>query len=388
MPQIPANVNPGDLITAYFFNSTLAVLADHEARIAQLEALATTASGVAITQVVPSTIHPGDQIQLLGRNFGVTTLNNVTISGVQVTTFNTAQSSNTLLTLTVPTIVGIPTQGMTAAIALSNPSGSATANVLLLPSQAALPLGVIQVAESQVSQAAAVTAGQEIIITYTVTGVTSQNETYDVSATVDSGWAAVLVDSSHNPIVPSQITIPAGSPPQGVNIPFLIQVSVPGGLANGVAGNLNVGVVSVLNPAKLNASTNQPYALTIGTPPPGPQNNVVIQLTGVLQPGSQTGTAISVPANNALVTADFQATLKNADTYIITSPPVFANPTGWNATIFGGTKFTTTTGGQAQNFQIALIAAPGAAATAMTITITSATNSTVTGLLNQPVQPA
>src|SRR5580698_4685013 len=113
MPQLPNNVNPGDLITAYFFNSTLAVLADHEARIARLEALATTASGVTITQVLPSSVHPGDQVQLIGTNFGTTTLNSITIAGVPVptSTLLSAQSNNTLLVFTVPAIVGIPAGG-------------------------------------------------------------------------------------------------------------------------------------------------------------------------------------------------------------------------------------------------------------------------------------
>lgn len=391
MAQIPKTVNPGDLILADFFNSVVTALNDHETRIANLEGIA-PGSKVVINAVLPSaTFHPGDQITVVGKNFGVPALNSVTIASAVITTFTT-DSNDTSLTFTVPLMTGITTQLNTMLI-VSNPSGSAQYPVVLLPGQPALPQGLIQVAETQASQTTNVLTGQDLFLTYVVTGSTSQLETYNVTATVDAGWSAVLVDSSHNPISPPQISIPQGTPPQGVNFPFLIKVSVPSGLANGVIGNVNVSVTSQLNPSSLSASTNQPYPITVGFPPPGPQDAIFTQLTTVFSPGAKVplappkiGNAIFVPPTGQTVVVSFDITLKTPDSYKV-SLPAFANPaTDWGVTIVSGGSFTTVTPGQKQTLKLNLTAGANAKDTTMTIGVVSTTNASVSGQLGQAVQ--
>jgi hypothetical protein len=391
MAQIPKTVNPGDLILADFFNSVVTVLNDHETRISNLEGIA-PGSKVVINAVLPSaTFHPGDQITVVGRNFGVPALNSVTIANAVITTF-TVDSNDTSLTFTVPLMTGITGQ-LNTMLTVSNPSGSAQTPVVLLPGQPTLPQGLIQVVETQASQATNVLAGQDLFLTFAVTGSTSQLETYNVLATVDAGWSAVLVDSSHVPIVPQQISISQGTPPQGVNFPFLVKVSVPSGLSNGVIGNVNVSVTSQLNPNLLNASTNQPYPITVGFPPPGPQDAVFIQLTSVFSPGAKiplappkTGNAIFAPANGQTVVVTFDITLKTTDSYKV-SVPAFANPaTDWGVTIVSGGAFTTITPGQKQTLKLNLTAGSNAKDTTMTIGVVSTTNASISGQLGQAVQ--
>jgi len=388
MAPIPKQVNPGDLILADIFNEFSAVLTDHETRLLRLEGLG-AGGKVVINGVLPSTTFKvGDQITVQGNNFGVPALNTVTIGNATVNTF-TSDSNNTSLTFTVPLMTGITTQ-LNTLLTVTNPSGSAQIAVVVLPGQPSVANGLIQVAETQASQTTNVLAGQDIFLTYVVTGTTSQLETYNVTAAVDAGWSAVLVDSSHAPIVPAQISMPQGVPPQGLNYAFLIKVSVPASLANGVVGNVSVSVKSQSNPTGLNASPNQPYPLTVGSPPPGPQNAVFVQLTGVFSPGKQDGNAIAVPLTGQAVTATFVMTLKNPDSYKVSFPnPPFANPsTGWGVTIVSGGSFTTLNAGDSQNLKLNITAGSNATATTLTIIVTSTTNSSVTGQLVQAVEPA
>ena len=105
-------------------------------------------------------MRPGDTLQLVGNNFGVPSLNTVTIAGATVASF-TPDSTNTVLKFTVPAITGIPVTGQTATLNLSNPNGFTSATVFLLPSQPALPQGNLYVAMSQTAPVATVTAGTE-----------------------------------------------------------------------------------------------------------------------------------------------------------------------------------------------------------------------------------
>ena len=152
MPQIPNTVNPGDLIVADFFNSLVAVAADHESRLAKLEGAVSATGNPVINQVVPAGgVRPGDTLQLIGKNFGIPGLNSVTIAGAIVASF-TNDSNDTLLKFTVPAITGIPALGQTATLNLSNPNGFTTATIFLLPSQPVLPQGQLFVAMSQTAR--------------------------------------------------------------------------------------------------------------------------------------------------------------------------------------------------------------------------------------------
>lgn len=400
MPQVPNPVNPGDLITAQFFNNCLNVLNDLETRVAKLEAVSTVAAGVVINSVVPSgSVHVGDELDLIGRGFGIATQNSVTIGGQLVSSF-LANSSDTLLKLTVPTIQNVPSQGMIVSLILSNPNGSPPPLPLfVLPAQPALPTGQLFLAMSQPPQVATVQPG-DLVFGFTITGTTSLADTYTVTPQVDVGWTAVLVDNSSPPkqIIPSQIQIPQGNTGAGVNATFNVKVTVPGGTAAGVTGQLRVSVASQQNPANLNAQLQGPLALTVNSPPPGAQNAIIISFNQVFAPGStspvqggQPGALqLNVPVSGtpAPVAVQYNVALKTPGTYNI-GLPTFLNATGWSAAIGGNGQATINA--PSANFAATVTfnvsAAAGAAATTMNFTITSGATPSVSSQFQQQVSP-
>jgi hypothetical protein len=381
---IPDDVKPGGLITAAFFVQVLNTLREHGARLSALEEAVPPTGAVVITAVVPSgPMHLGDELRLVGRNFGIPALNNVNINGTPVTGFK-AGSGDTLLIFNIPAVQGVPAQGQTATLNLSNPNGFTTTTIFLLPGQATIPSGQLFVAMSQPPQAV-IAAGQDFVFGFTVTGNTNLDETYTISPRVDAGWPAILVDANNAAITPSEISIPQGNPPQGVNATFRVKVTVPQGTANNATGQLNVGIAAKRNPTGLSA-TSQNVAVTVGTTVGPAQNAVIITLTNVFGPGGRQGQAVTVPSN-AQVRVDFSAMIKDAGSYV-TSQASFANPTGWSAQLINPPNFSTTAANQnVSPLTFVLSAAQGAQQTTMTVRITAQGNPAVTGQLLQSLIP-
>jgi hypothetical protein len=394
MPQIPSNVSPGDLITANFFNATLAVLADHEARLQKLEAAVVSAgSSPVITQVVPAGgVHPGDTLQLIGNNFGVPSLNTVTLAGATVASF-TSDSTNTLLKFTVPAITGIPATGQTATLNLSNPNGFTSATVFLLPSQPALPQGQLFVAMSKAASVATVTAGgAPLIFQFEVKGNASQNETYTVTPTVDLGWPAALVNANGALITPPQIplTLDANG---NFDTFFYVSVTVPAGIPNATTGKLKVAVASVLNPSGLNNNPVPALSITVGAAPPEPQNAIIVGFSDVVNAKSATGatgiTTVTVTAGSQAA-IDLTAVTQAAGSYDVPVP--IASPSaGWtialaHAASAGDYPFTTTSTTLSQPVRVLVTGAAGAAAATLTVTVVSTSNTSMTGQLQLTIQ--
>jgi hypothetical protein len=350
-----------------------------------------TTSTVVITGVVPAgAVHPGDQIQLTGKNFGVPDLNSIAIDGAPVTVINASLSSNTALVITVPSIQGISPQGQTAMLYLSNPIGSATWSLLLMPSQATTPTGQLAVAESQVSPTTAVAPGN-IFVTFTISGNTTLADLYTVAPTVDAGWTAALVVGQNDPalIVPPQIAIPAANSPQMVNTSFVIMVTVPAGLPVGTTGNLNVTITSQTNPKNLNASTSQPYVLAVGSLPGGSQDAVIVSLSTIQAPGSSPdGKTLVIPFNaspSVIAIFNFQVNQPTTDDYSVTTPITFANSNGWSATILSGGSFSGPPNPPSMFIQLTAAEASGSTPAASTTTMTIRVVGSKTGAIGQAI---
>lgn len=390
MANIPTAVKPGDLILADYVNQLVATLNDHEVRLAKLEQSAVGTGAVVITAVVPAgSLRMGTELRLIGRNFGIPALNQVNINGTPVTGFKTG-SNDTLLIFDIPNVQGMPQQGGTATINLSNSNGFASATIFLLPGQAPVT-GQFVVAYSQAPPAAVITAGQDFIFSFALTGVTSTDETFTVQPAITGpgGMTAVLVDANNAPITPSEILIPQANPPPHVITTVRIRATVPAGTANGTVGPLSVTVMSKANPALTASSSAVP--ITVGSPPPPVNPNTpIITLDSVLQPATLQNGTINVPANGQEVAANLSILVVRPGTYVM-AVPVFAAATGWSVRIVSGAPqltFTTTSPNQNQSARLLLSAAAGAQATSLTIRVSAQNDPTTAGQLVQPVRPA
>jgi len=129
-------VRPGELITAELINQILAQLEGLEVRVTSLEAGVISNPGgpgigtatPVITQLIPPEGQPvrvGEELQVLGRDFGISTLtNSVLIDTVRVTSFK--EASDRKLVFDIPTqITDVPAAGRPATLTVRNDTRTA-----------------------------------------------------------------------------------------------------------------------------------------------------------------------------------------------------------------------------------------------------------------------
>ena len=381
------DVKPGDLIKASVWKEMYAAIIDMDTRLARLESIVPVGGGVIITQLVPAgPVRMGDTLHLIGRNFGLPSMNTISIDGNNVNVVFINPSNDNQLSFAIPAILGIPATGKLVTLNLSNPNGFASTTFFLLPSQPTIPTGTLFLAMSKPPALPIIAAGIVLPFEFTVTGVSSLDDDYTVTPVVDAGWAATLVNAAGVAIVPPQIHIPAASSPSSVNSKFTIAVTPPAGTAAGVVGNLTVSLKANHNPTGLNTATPAPLPLKVGSPPPGAQDNVIIIVSNVSPPATMTppaapvGGLISIPRGNS-GRLDFLVALKTADLYDVAVN--FDNSTGWTFSLLSGNQIPR--GGLNASVTLILTAGQGAAATNMNIKITSNGNALVTGTLPQAI---
>lgn len=386
MSKLFNDVLPGELIKLASWNDVLHTLNSFDDRLTALEALGVSGGGVTITGIFPSTVHIGDTVTILGRNFGVPSSNSINIDGTSVAQI-LAGSNDSQLIVTIPNLQGIPQAGKFVTLAVANPKGSASLTFLLLQGQSVIPTGTLQVnlSPKPVSPAdAVIAAGKPYTFTFTVTAITSMDETYTVVPAVQPGWTAVLVDGGGNVISPAEVRIAKGDPPNGTSQDILIRVSSPVGAANGTASSLTVTVTAKHNSTVTNVGST-PTPITVNSPPPGGQDQVVVSFDSVFSPGSGNAAAVKIPPTNAQVRVDFKANIKDtgsAVTYNIAAPQIQPASALWTVQLKSPAQITHT---GSQLFSVALSAQPTAPAANLVISVSSASGTPVAGQVSLPI---
>jgi len=387
MSKLFNDIQPGDLIMSSFWNQVLHALNAFDDRITALEAIGSTGGGIAISGMFPpSPVHIGDTVTILGRGFGVPSSNSVNIDGTPVTQL-LAGSNDSQLIIKIPNLQGIPQAGKFVTLTVANPKGAPTLTFLLLQGQPTIPSGTLQVNLSPTKVSPPdplIIAGKPYIFTFTVTAITSMDEVYTVTPTVSSGWTAALVDGSGSAITPSEVSILKGDPPNGISQDIRIMVTSPLGAANGVASPLTVTITAKHN-ASLTNFGSTPTPVTVGNPPPGGQDQVIVSFDSVFSPGTATGGTVKVPPTNSQVRVDFKATIKDIGTpvtYNIAAPTIQPPSALWNAQLKSAAQITTP---GSHLFSIALSAQPGAPAANLVVSVSSTGGQIVTGQVSQPI---
>ena len=162
-----------------------------------------------------------------------------------------------------------------------------------------------------------------------------------------------------------------------------MQVSVPAGTADNVEGQLTVAVASVLNPSGLNR-TSPPLPITVGLPPPGSQNAIIVGFSDVVN-AKISGSTVTVTAGSQAA-IDLTVATQVAGSYDV-PVPVLGTPAGWtialaHAAVGGDLPFTTTPANLNQPVRILVTAVTGAAPTSLTVTVVATNNPAVTGQLS------
>lgn len=319
MPSPIQKVKPGDLITSEFMNKLLDQVNNLEERLARIEAEGTTAGAVVILDILPEgTIRVGDELRLIGRNFGVPAQNVVTLSGTRIDQFK-AGSGDSQLVFDVPPIPGLTEQAKTVALTLSNPKGFVSQAILLADRPVTVPEGEILVSLTKAPEGELKPDGKVQAFVFTLKAFTNMDETFVLTPSLDVGWPlSVVATTGGSPAPTAELLIPKGTFPQGTERTVTVNVTVPTTVAAGTKARLRLTATSKRNPQGLTNSSGS-LTLTVGQPPP-PASAFPVTIAAVRSPGTQQGEFVAIPVNASAI-VQFQAELPPGDYAIKLSIP-------------------------------------------------------------------
>jgi hypothetical protein len=381
-------VKPGDLITAAYFNQ---VLGSFDKRISALESSIGSSSGaMVITGLSPSgPLHMGDQVTVLGQNFGMPSQVTVTIDGATVSgSAFLPGSGNNALIFQIPPVQGVPPQGQLVTLAVTNPTSSATYQFTLLPYTLTIPTGQLFVSMTGPPSVGSITAGNSYIFVFTITSSTSLTDNYTLAASLDSASAAAQWTVAT--VVPSgaqagnalnQVTIQNG---QNITTTVGVKVTIP---ANPVvtSGQITLTVTSQTNPTGLFGSGVSTVTPNAAPPPPNTISITIAAVTASSSGATFTGSSMTLPHGSTSAVVAVQALCPNAGSYAYTGPTFGA--AGWAGSVVKPpSPFTTTAANQSVVMQIQITAVPaGPASTTLAFKVNSTTQASVIGQISPSI---
>jgi hypothetical protein len=373
IPVLP--VRPGDLITATQFNQMIDLLLDHDARLAKLEEGGPTTSPnkVTIIDVTSSsgTIRVGSRVSINGTNFLVPfSLNHVKVGDVPVDSSLFSFGSNDQhLIFDLPNVPALSPGGSSVPFSVdAGPNGTASKDVTIFPA-IVVPNGRIEVAYFTPPVMPAlqpnITTGDKYIFTYRITAFADMTSSYNVQPTIGGagGWTVeFLEDASDVPRASNNISISGGV--SGVNSDIRLRVTAGTG-----TGTLDVSVTSTVPGTRITPGSANPIAITVGSPPPVPDNRVRISLANPTPVSGRVQCPRGGATNcNFTVTVTSAATL--ADPFLVSAS--MRNSSGWSAPLLDTTQFAangTTLAPANQNVGIDVTPGTGAANTDLLIRV-------------------
>ncbi len=287
-------VKPGDIITAAFINQ---VIKSFDNRISALETASGVGGKMVITALSPAApLHMGDQLTVIGQNFGLPSQAVVTVDGVRVdgSGFLPGSGNNALIFL-IPAVQGVPPEGKLVTLIVSNPTSAATVQFTLFPFALTIPTGQLFVNMTGAPSVGSITSGNSYVFVFTATASTSLTDVYKLAASLDAastaaGWSVATVDSSGNPL--SQVSIKQG---QNTTTTVGVKVTIPAAAAVASSAQVTLTVTSSTNPTGLIGSGLT--TVTVGSAPP-PPNTISVAIVGV----SATGLAGASNSGNNSIT--------------------------------------------------------------------------------------
>ncbi len=392
---------PGDIISSDYFNQNfdqiLASLTSLGDRLSALEGAGPGGNAVVISGLSPTgPIAMGSILQVTGRNFGLVGTSVVTIDNVAVQP--SVGSGDTMLIVTIPLLQGVPLGGRNVILTVSNPRGFASTSFVVLPAQATVPTGSLQVTLVSPPATPQLVAGQSYLFGYSVKAISTLQDDYTLSPSVDAGWPAVVVDINNVPLQPAEIRIPKSDPPNGTTHPVRVRVSIPAGTPANATARISLSVAAKSNPLNMAGASTGDSIVVGGAPPPAQQ--IPIRFTQVLAPAGagpavvdQMAGLITIPTAGSAYAVDFIAEINDPNFIQGTNYDVtLTNPANnWTARIMGGatalTAVLTPNSTTSSNLiRILLTANAGAAPAALDLRVQKQGNASFFGTRSMRIQ--
>ncbi|HEY2903156.1 MAG TPA: hypothetical protein VGL59_21415 [Polyangia bacterium] len=406
MPITLQPPQPGDLITASFAKQLVDLLSQLDARVSVLEAVVPGSDGqLSISQIVPSDVVVGDQIQIVGANFGLPSEDVVSFDGTTSVTKFLPGSNDKLLILAVPPISFGKLTTKSVPLVVSGARGSASNSITVHTTEATIPTGTITVSPGQVP--ADIAPGSSFVMPFNLSILANLSETYNLVPSVPSvspAWTATMVTNANGTTElpqPWQIPITKPSTDTAVTATVFVKVTIP--LGTTATPFVRLDVVSQRNPTGPSALTGGVTAtFDFGQPqqPPQTVKFVVTSFTGTNVTGDTNLVTLPLPTPTTApidgVTYSIQ-NLKANTKYTLTlswKDTTNANQ-GWTAA-FGGapgigtwpliTKTVTQVGAGSDSEKVAIVGIAGAKANTLLLTVRSQTDSVNDyGILSQGI---
>lgn len=352
-------VQPGDLIIAEQWNLLLEEVEKLGDRVAYLEQLGQGQTGaVTIFGISPQgPYHVGDRIAVIGRNFATPATNNVVmIDTTRVVSFRFGSSENQLV-FDIPEVPGLPSGGRVVPLQVSNANGSASFDFNLEP-RPIVPTGRVEVLYTDPPvmpfDEPDIAAGSAYVFTFSLTAFVTLQGTYRISVGMNqAGWSAELLEGASDDRASSNIITLPGDP-SGVTRNIRVRVNAPN-LADGAAATLSVAVSETSTGTAVTPGSAE-IDITIGNPPPTPEDRVRISLRSVTNASIVNGRVVFERDTAGAMT--FNLTFTEDGEYSFA--PALRAPAGWqiDALSIPGVEIASAPANQ----DVTVILTPGSAA--------------------------
>lgn len=376
--QIP-RVKPGDLIKADDWNSLVDELVALDARLADLEENVPGGGPPVIKSLDPSgSVKMGDTLRIIGNNLGTSTLVSVTIADVAVSSFLSG-SSDSILIIQIPPILGIPNAGKDVDLVVTNTKGSDSARFTLLPGETTTLSATLTITNTSVPNKQINADGSSYDYAFTISAVTSLDETYDLNPTIDkTGWTAVVIKDG---VQITELSIQKSQPSPSTR-DVVVRVTIPTGSTG--TGNLKLGLVSQKFPTVSGTSSLVP--ITVGSTPGPVTTDITFSSPSVIPGANLVGGEVLV-STTAKVVYRIIATLASAGDYVISSPQIADDGGGLWTAVAKNDPMTFTTFGpnETKTVIVDLTAKASAPTTTLVVKITKS-GTTVSGQFSQTIK--
>jgi len=381
-------VKPGEIITSDFINSFIDTLQVIDTRISALETASPGGGAPIIVSLSPDptevNLKMGDELRIVGKNLGTSTLVSVTVDKVDVKQYKQG-SSDSLLIVDIPTILGITDVGKDVDLVVTNLKGYDIYTFHLYPGETTQLSATLTVTNTVVPTTTIVGDGVTAYsYTFVVSTLSSLAEVYTLKPAIDkTGWVAKTYDENDKEI--TEVSIPKSQPtPSDTTI--IVKVTIPTGQTG--TGNLSLGLVAKHYPTISGYSGTVP--ITLGSTPTPVDDSFTFDTPVVIPNTAMSNGQLSVKSDGSKVTYRLTVHPKVKGDYLIATPTIQNNTGGiWKPVLkTSPATFTTIADGEPKLIIIDLTAGPDAPQTTMTVTVTKATDDNVKGAFIQPIKLA
>ncbi|MBF8294347.1 MAG: hypothetical protein HW389_892 [Bacteroidetes bacterium] len=379
-------VKPGELITSDFINGIIDALLALDTRIAKLEAAGAGGGAPIITALNPDPtqeeVRMGDELRIIGKNLSTSTLVSVTIGGEDVKQYKQG-SSDSLLIVDIPTILGIPDEGDDVDLVVTNTQGYDVETFTLLPGETTTLSATLTVTNTVVPTEVITADGSTYDYTFTISALTTLDEDYTLVPSIDpTSWSVEAVDSQGTEI--TEISIPKSQPTASTHT-VIVRVTVPVG-ATGSA-KLKLTLVAKNFPTVTGFSGN--VDISVGSTPDEVTDAFEFTDPNAIPSGSFDTNGNLLVASGSKVTYLLPVRPKDAGKYLIAEPVIENDPNKyWEAKVLNSpTDFTTSTPDEPKTIKIELKATSSSAPeTSMVVRVSKFSDSTVFAERDQTIK--